>query len=213
MRTVMEAILHRRAIRRFDARQVEEGALAQILEAGLYAPSAGGGQRPLFVVCQNRELNLLLGKNKRAHSRTRMAKRHKKRAVQRCLGGSRSAGCKGSQAVHKVGVGPGEQAPAVPHLNAEPALCPRKGELGLGQGLSGGDHRLVGIPPLHGDEDFLYRGGLYLQHPVLNGEALQLGALGPVEPAGPQGLNHSGVAELPGGDLHKPAEGVVEGMA
>ena len=74
MRTVMEAILHRRAIRRFDTRQVEEGALAQILEAGLYAPSAGGGQRPLFVVCQNRELNLLLGKNKRVHSRPRMAK-------------------------------------------------------------------------------------------------------------------------------------------
>lgn len=73
MRTVMEAILHRRAIRRFDTRQVEEGVLAQILEAGLYAPSAGGGQRPLFVVCQNRELNLLLGKNKRAHSRPRMA--------------------------------------------------------------------------------------------------------------------------------------------
>lgn len=44
---------------------MEEGVLAQILEAGLYAPSAGGGQRPLFVVCQNRELNLLLGKNKR----------------------------------------------------------------------------------------------------------------------------------------------------
>ena len=74
MRTVMEAILHRRAIRRFDARQVEEGVLAQILEAGLYAPSAGGGQRPLFVVCQDRELNLLLGKNKRAHSQPRMAK-------------------------------------------------------------------------------------------------------------------------------------------
>ena len=54
----MEAILHRRAIRRFDTRQVEEGVLAQILEAGLYAPSAGGGQRPLFVVCQNRELGL-----------------------------------------------------------------------------------------------------------------------------------------------------------
>ena len=49
-----------------------------ILEAGLYAPSAGGGQRPLFVVCQDRELNLLLGKNKRAHSQPRMAKRHKK---------------------------------------------------------------------------------------------------------------------------------------
>lgn len=74
MRTVMEAILHRRAIRRFDTRQVDEGVLAQILEAGLYAPSAGGGQRPLFVVCQNRELNLLLGKNKRAHSQPRMAK-------------------------------------------------------------------------------------------------------------------------------------------
>lgn len=28
----------------------------------------------MFVVCQNRELNLLLGKNKRAHSQPRMAK-------------------------------------------------------------------------------------------------------------------------------------------
>lgn len=69
----MEAILHRRSIRRFSQRQLEEAALEQILSAGLYAPSAGGRQGPLLAVCQDRETNLLLGKNKRAHSRPRMA--------------------------------------------------------------------------------------------------------------------------------------------
>ena len=42
MNEVMETILHRRAIRRFRTKQVEESALQQILKAGLYAPSAGG---------------------------------------------------------------------------------------------------------------------------------------------------------------------------
>ena len=45
MSELMETILHRRSIRRFDERQVEEKALHQILEAGLYAPSAGGRQQ------------------------------------------------------------------------------------------------------------------------------------------------------------------------
>lgn len=39
---LMKTILHRRAIRRFADRQIEEEALEQILQAGLYAPSAGG---------------------------------------------------------------------------------------------------------------------------------------------------------------------------
>ena len=42
--TVMEAIMHRRAIRRYDPRQIEESDLQQILEAGMYAPSAGPGR-------------------------------------------------------------------------------------------------------------------------------------------------------------------------
>ena len=74
MKDVMETILHRRAIRRFDtARQIEEDALRQILQAGLYAPSAGGRQGPLFVVCQDAGVNARLGRIKRANSRPRMA--------------------------------------------------------------------------------------------------------------------------------------------
>lgn len=42
--SVIETILPLRSIRRFETKQVEEEALRQILEAGLYAPSAGGRQ-------------------------------------------------------------------------------------------------------------------------------------------------------------------------
>ena len=50
MKDVLETILHRRAIRRFDtARQIDEDALQKILQAGMYAPSAGGRQGPLLV--------------------------------------------------------------------------------------------------------------------------------------------------------------------
>ena len=45
---VMETILHRRSIRRFAPEQVREEELQQILQAGLYAPSAGGRQGPIF---------------------------------------------------------------------------------------------------------------------------------------------------------------------
>ena len=70
---VMETILHRRTIRRFETKQIEEDALQQILQAGLYAPSAGGRQGVLFVVSQDREVNEQLGKIKRANSHPRMA--------------------------------------------------------------------------------------------------------------------------------------------
>lgn len=66
-------ILHRRAIRRFDPKQIEEEALRQILKAGLYAPSAGGRQGVMFAVCQDREVNERLGRIKRANSHPRMA--------------------------------------------------------------------------------------------------------------------------------------------
>ena len=73
MNQVVETILHRRAIRRFEPEQIGEETLQQILQAGLYAPSAGGRQGPLFVVSQDREVNLRLGRIKRANSRPRMA--------------------------------------------------------------------------------------------------------------------------------------------
>lgn len=71
--SVMETIMHRRAIRRFETRQIEEAALQQILQAGLYAPSAGGRQGVLFAVCQSKEINDRLGRIKRANSNPRMA--------------------------------------------------------------------------------------------------------------------------------------------
>lgn len=70
---ILNTILHRRAIRRFETRQLDEAALEQILEAGLYAPSAGGRQGVIFAVCQDREVNKKLGKIKRANSNPHMA--------------------------------------------------------------------------------------------------------------------------------------------
>ena len=73
MMDVMEAIMQRRAIRRFDERQIEEETLQAILQAGLYAPSAGGRQGVIFAVSQDREVNEKLGRIKRANSNPKMA--------------------------------------------------------------------------------------------------------------------------------------------
>lgn len=73
MSDVMETILHRRAIRRFSEKQIEETALQQILQAGLYAPSAGGRQEVLFAVCQDKEIKERLGRIKRANAHPHMA--------------------------------------------------------------------------------------------------------------------------------------------
>lgn len=54
-------MMTRRAIRRFQDRQVEQAILEQILQAGLYAPSAGNSQYSRIVVCQDRALNQKLG--------------------------------------------------------------------------------------------------------------------------------------------------------
>lgn len=73
MPDVLETIMHRRAIRRFGPKQIEENALQQILQAGLYAPSAGGRQGVIFAVCQDKAVNERLGKIKRANSHFRMS--------------------------------------------------------------------------------------------------------------------------------------------
>ena len=62
MNEMIEKIISRHAIRRFQDRQVEDEVLDQILQAGLYAPSAGNNQRGLIVVCQDKATNLELGK-------------------------------------------------------------------------------------------------------------------------------------------------------
>ena len=73
MPDIFETIMHRRSIRRFEPKQIEEAALQQILQAGLYAPSAGGRQGVIFDVCQDKAVNERLGKIKRANSNPRMA--------------------------------------------------------------------------------------------------------------------------------------------
>ena len=42
---ILELMKYRRSIRRYTDRQVSEEDLLKILEAGAYAPNAGGGQR------------------------------------------------------------------------------------------------------------------------------------------------------------------------
>lgn len=61
MNEMIQKILSRRSIRRYSERRVPRDELEQILQAGLYAPNAGSGQRTLIVVCQNREINEALG--------------------------------------------------------------------------------------------------------------------------------------------------------
>lgn len=73
MNEVMNTIMHRRAIRRFSEKQIDENVLQDILKAGLYAPSAGGRQGVIFAVCQDREINGKLGRIKRANSNPHMA--------------------------------------------------------------------------------------------------------------------------------------------
>lgn len=59
---IFELIKYRRSIRRYTDRQVSEKNLLKILEAGAYAPNAGGGQRTRFVACQDIKLNEGIGK-------------------------------------------------------------------------------------------------------------------------------------------------------
>lgn len=62
MNEIVQKMLTRHAIRRFEDRQIEEDALEQILQAGLYAPSAGNNQYSRIVVCQDKEVNEKLGR-------------------------------------------------------------------------------------------------------------------------------------------------------
>lgn len=62
MNDVIAAIMNRHAIRKYTAKQVPEDVLEQILEAGLYAPSAGNNQYSRIVVSQDPTVNLELGK-------------------------------------------------------------------------------------------------------------------------------------------------------
>lgn len=62
MHELIEKIISRRTIRRYKPEQVDLELIEQIVEAGLYAPSAGNGQGTKLVVCRDVELNAQLGK-------------------------------------------------------------------------------------------------------------------------------------------------------
>ena len=70
---VMENIITRRTIRRFRSEQITEEKLQTVLEAGMYAPSAGGRQGVLFVVSQDRETNEKLGRIKKNNTNVKMS--------------------------------------------------------------------------------------------------------------------------------------------
>lgn len=59
---MIEAIRNRRAIRKYKSEQITDEELNLILEAGIYAPSAGGAQRAMIVAVQDRDLALKLGR-------------------------------------------------------------------------------------------------------------------------------------------------------
>ena len=72
--TVSEAIYRRRSIRKFQERQIPKEDLEKVLEAGLYAPNAGGGQRTILCGIQNKSLIAQLGQlNLARFDRSRLA--------------------------------------------------------------------------------------------------------------------------------------------
>ena len=67
----------RRAVRKYQGRQIERADLERVVEAGLYAPNAGGGQRAMIVAVRNRELCEKIGRlNLAGFDRSRLAGSH-----------------------------------------------------------------------------------------------------------------------------------------
>lgn len=71
---LMDIIKARHSIRKYTDRQISREHLEKILEAGSYAPNAGGGQRSMMVAVHNKELATYLGKlNMAGFDRTHLA--------------------------------------------------------------------------------------------------------------------------------------------
>ena len=58
---VLETIYRRRSIRKYQNKQIPKEDLQKIMEAGTYAPNAGGGQRTIICGIHNKELTKRLG--------------------------------------------------------------------------------------------------------------------------------------------------------
>lgn len=57
-----DLVKYRRSIRKYQDRQIAREDLKKIMEAGLYAPNAGGGQRTIVVAVQNKDLCEKIGR-------------------------------------------------------------------------------------------------------------------------------------------------------
>ena len=64
---VLDLMKERRSIRKYQDRQIDREDLEKIIEAGLYAPNAGGGQRAKIVAIHNKELAEKIGRLNLAH--------------------------------------------------------------------------------------------------------------------------------------------------
>ena len=71
---LMDIIKARHSIRKYTDKQISRTDLETILEAGNYAPNAGGGQRSMMVAVHNRELATHIGRlNMAKFDRTNLA--------------------------------------------------------------------------------------------------------------------------------------------
>lgn len=59
---LLELMKYRRSIRRYQDRQIARADLETIIEAGTYAPNAGGGQRSMIVGIHNAALAAKIGR-------------------------------------------------------------------------------------------------------------------------------------------------------
>lgn len=59
---LLELMKKRRSIRKYQEKQIPKVALVKIMEAGIYAPNAGGGQRSIIVGVHNEELTERIGR-------------------------------------------------------------------------------------------------------------------------------------------------------
>ena len=71
---LLDIIKKRHSIRKYKDRQISREDLEKILEAGNFAPNAGGGQRSMMVAVHNKELATHIGKMNMANfDRTHLA--------------------------------------------------------------------------------------------------------------------------------------------
>lgn len=71
---LMDIIKARHSIRKYTDKQISREDLEKILEAGSFAPNAGGGQRSVMVAVHDKELTTHIGKMNMAHfDRTNLA--------------------------------------------------------------------------------------------------------------------------------------------